>query len=92
MAFFARESCGWCTPCWSGLEWAKRILESMEHGTAEDGDADQLHRLAAFWAPGNTFCALAPGAAEPLQSSLKHFRDDLDAHVREKRCPFRSGN
>jgi NADH-quinone oxidoreductase subunit F len=92
MMFFARESCGWCTPCWSGLQWAERILASMEDGTAQGGDVDQLHRLATLWAPGNTFCALAPGAAEPLQSSLKHFREDFDAHIREKRCPLRNGN
>jgi NADH-quinone oxidoreductase subunit F len=42
-----------------------------------------------FNAPGNTFCALAPGAAEPLQSALKYFRDDFERHIREKRCPWK---
>ena len=37
--------------------------------------------------PGNTFCALAPGAVEPLQSALKYFRDDFERHIREQRCP-----
>ena len=40
-------------------------------------------------APGNTFCALAPGAMEPLQSALKYFRDDFERHIREHRCPWR---
>ncbi len=88
-AFFARESCGWCTPCWSGLQWAERILTAMEDGRGEDGDVEQLGQLAKWWAPGNTFCALAPGAAEPLESGLRHFRADFDAHVSEKRCPWK---
>ena len=46
-------------------------------------------RRRKFLAPGHTFCALAPGAAEPLQSALKYFRDDFDRHIREKRCPWR---
>ena len=39
-------------------------------------------------APGHTFCALAPGAVEPLQSALKYFRDDFERHIREHRCPW----
>jgi len=42
-----------------------------------------------FCAPGNTFCALAPGAVEPLGSALKYFRDDFERHIREQRCPWR---
>ena len=39
--------------------------------------------------PGNTFCALAPGAVEPLQSALKYFREDFERHIDEKRCPWK---
>jgi NADH-quinone oxidoreductase subunit F len=39
--------------------------------------------------PGNTYCAFAPGAAEPLQSALAFFHDDFDRHIRDKRCPWR---
>jgi NADH-quinone oxidoreductase subunit F len=88
--FFAQESCGWCTPCWSGLGWAERILSAMEAGRGEPGDIEKLAFQTKFLAPGNTFCALAPGAAEPLQSALKYFRDDFEQHIREKRCPWRS--
>jgi len=87
--FFARESCGWCTPCWSGLNWAERILSAMEDGRGQPGDLEKLSAQTKFWAPGNTFCALAPGAAEPLQSALIHFRDDFERHIREKRCPWK---
>ena len=87
--FFAQESCGWCTPCWSGLGWAERILEAMEAGRGAPGDLEKLQFLTKFVGPGNTFCALAPGAAEPLQSALKHFREDFERHIRERRCPWR---
>lgn len=87
--FFAQESCGWCTPCWSGLRWAERILAAFEVGRGSEADLEKLTWITKFCAPGNTFCALAPGAAEPLQSALKYFHDDFLRHVREKRCPWR---
>ncbi len=87
--FFAQESCGWCTPCWSGLAWAEKVLKAMEFGQGQEGDLEKLESICRFVAPGNTFCALAPGAAEPLQSALKYFREDFERHIREKRCPWR---
>ena len=87
--FFAQESCGWCTPCWSGLRWAERVLGAFERGEGTEADLEKLTWITKFCAPGNTFCALAPGAAEPLQSALKYYRDDFLRHVREKRCPWR---
>lgn len=87
--FFAQESCGWCTPCWSGIGWTEKILLSMEDGTAIPQDLDTLKFQCRFLAPGNTFCAFAPGAVEPLQSALKYFADDFQRHVDEKRCPWR---
>lgn len=86
--FFSRESCGFCTPCWSGLGWADRTLKAMEEGRGKPGDLEKLEFQTKMWAPGNTFCALAPGAAEPLQSALKHFRDDFERHIIEHRCPW----
>ena len=87
--FFAQESCGWCTPCWSGLRYAARILKDMEDGRGQPGDIEKLEYQAWFCAPGNTFCALAPGAVEPLQSALKYFRSDFERHIQEKGCPWR---
>jgi NADH-quinone oxidoreductase subunit F len=86
--FFAQESCGWCTPCWSGLGWAERILRALEQGRGEPGDIETLAAQTKFFGPGRTFCALAPGAAEPLQSAIKYFRDDFERHIREQRCPW----
>jgi NADH-quinone oxidoreductase subunit F len=87
-AFFAQESCGWCTPCWSGLDWAERILGALEEGRGRPEHLDELEWITRFCAPGNTFCALAPGAVEPLQSALKHFAADFRRHVDERRCPW----
>ena len=87
--FFAVESCGWCTPCREGLPWAQKILESFEKGSATMEDIGILEHLTRYMGPGNTFCAHAPGAMEPLQSGLKYFREDFEQHINEKRCPWR---
>ncbi|MEZ4862701.1 MAG: NADH-quinone oxidoreductase subunit NuoF [Caldilineaceae bacterium] len=86
--FFAQESCGWCTPCREGLPWTEKILRAIEAGAGEAGDLDRLAMHCKLLGPGNTFCALAPGAVEPLQSALKYFRTDFEQHIREKRCPW----
>jgi len=87
--FFARESCGWCTPCRDGLPWVAATLRALEDGHGQEGDVEMLERHARLLGPGRTFCALAPGAVEPLQSAIKYFREDFDRHIREKRCPWR---
>lgn len=88
--FFAQESCGWCTPCREGLPWTARLLEAIENGEGQPSDLDRLDDLVKLIGPpGRTFCALAPGAIEPLQSALKYFRDDFERHIREQRCPWR---
>jgi NADH-quinone oxidoreductase subunit F len=87
--FFAQESCGWCTPCRDGLPWTAQLLEAMEEGKGQPGDIERLALHCRLLGPGNTFCALAPGAVEPLQSALKYFREDFERHIREQRCPWR---
>ena len=86
--FFAQESCGWCTPCRDGLAWTERLLAAIEAGDGEMRDLDILAMHASFLGPGKTFCALAPGAVEPLQSGLKYFRADFERHIAERRCPW----
>ena len=86
--FFAQESCGWCTPCREGLPWTEKILWALENGEGTEDDLDTLAYHTKALGPGNTFCALAPGAMEPLQSALKYFRQDFEQHIHEKRCPY----
>jgi len=87
--FFALESCGWCTPCREGLPWVEKMLVSIEEGTGKMEYLDLLAFNAKYMGPGNTFCAHAPGAAEPLQSGLKYFHDDFVKHISDKKCPWR---
>ncbi|MEJ2637938.1 MAG: NADH-quinone oxidoreductase subunit NuoF [Desulfosarcinaceae bacterium] len=89
MRFFAQESCGWCTPCREGLPWIVRILEAVEGGQADEGDLAQLRRHVDLLKPGHTFCARAPGAADPLKSALEYFEADFVRHNRDRRCPWR---
>ena len=89
MDFFARESCGWCTPCREGLPWMANILQAIEQGRGKPEDIERLKLHTQLLAPGHTFCALAPGAMEPLQSALKYFEEDFQRHIREGRCPWR---
>jgi NADH-quinone oxidoreductase subunit F len=87
--FFAQESCGWCTPCRDGLPWTAKILQALEEGQGEPRDVERLALHTKLLGPGRTFCPLAPGAMEPLQSALKYFREDFERHIREKGCPWR---
>jgi NADH-quinone oxidoreductase subunit F len=86
--FFAHESCGWCTPCRDGLPWVEKTLWAIEHGNGRPGDIEVLEHHVRALGPGLTFCALAPGAVEPLGSALKFFRDDFERHIRERGCPW----
>jgi NADH-quinone oxidoreductase subunit F len=87
--FFARESCGWCTPCREGLPWVREILESIEQGSGRPGDTEILQQHTWLLSEGHTFCLLAPGAMMPLESALRYFREDFEKHVRQHRCPWR---
>ncbi|HEY9261409.1 NADH-quinone oxidoreductase subunit NuoF [Chitinophaga sp.] len=86
--FFAQESCGFCTPCREGLPWTEKILYALEQGHGTYADLEQLDMHTKLLGPGNTFCALAPGAMEPLQSALKYFREDFEQHIKDKKCPY----
>ncbi|HEX6998350.1 MAG TPA: NADH-quinone oxidoreductase subunit NuoF [Gammaproteobacteria bacterium] len=88
--FFAQESCGWCTPCRDGLPYVEQLLAAIDAGEGQTTDLDLLEMHTRHLGPGRTFCAHAPGAMEPLQSALKHFRADFERHIWEGRCPYRS--
>ena len=84
--FFARESCGWCTPCREGLPYMRELLRRIESGEGEEEDITNLRRLCKeVW---NSYCALAPGAAEPVISLLDFFEDEVRQHISQKGCPF----
>ena len=90
--FFAQESCGFCTPCRDGLPWSAQVLDDIEQGRGRDEDMDTLAKQVVYiGAMGNTHCALAPGAMEPLASGLKYFREDFERHISGGACPFCDG-
>jgi len=86
--FYAHESCGKCTPCREGTWWATRVLERLEDGQGRSEDLPLMHDMGTnilFRA----FCALADGTASVINSSLAHFADEYEEHVRLGRCPLR---
>ncbi|MFT7525376.1 MAG: NADH-quinone oxidoreductase subunit F [Arenicella sp.] len=91
--FFAQESCGFCTPCRDGLPWSAQVLGDIEIGNGRPEDLVTLSDQAKFiGAMGNTHCALAPGAMEPLTSAMKYFADDFQRHIDGKGCPYCDAN
>lgn len=89
--FFARESCGWCTPCRDGLPWIVKVLQAIEDGKGQSGDIEFLQQMTRNLAPGKTFCAHAPGAVEPLQSAIKYFRPAFEQGIAPVASPQITG-
>lgn len=87
--FFAQESCGWCTPCRDGLPWVAQLLQALEQGRGTIEDLHLLERHTKWLGFGNTYCALAPGAMDPLASAMTYFKSDFEAHVAQRRCPWK---
>ncbi|MCK0516834.1 NADH-quinone oxidoreductase subunit NuoF [Williamsia sp. DF01-3] len=85
--FYAHESCGKCTPCREGTYWLVQILRDLESGSGSEADLDKLLDISDSIL-GKSFCALGDGAASPIMSSLKYFRDEYVAHAEHGGCPF----
>jgi NADH-quinone oxidoreductase subunit F len=83
--FYRHESCGKCTPCREGTDWLHKILTRIENGEGEMRDIDLLVSVAGNMA-GKTLCAFGDAAATPALTTVKHFREEFEAHVREGRC------
>jgi NADH-quinone oxidoreductase subunit F len=79
-AFYKHESCGQCTPCREGTGWMWRVLERMVRGEAEKREIDMLLDVS-YRIEGHTICALADGAAWPVQGLIRHFRPVIEARI-----------
>lgn len=88
MEFTQDESCGKCTPCRVGTRRLLEILERICGGQGRDGDIELLEELSAMIQTAS-LCGLGQGAPNPVVSTLKHFREEYEAHIYEKRCPAR---
>ncbi|HEY3309614.1 MAG TPA: NADH-quinone oxidoreductase subunit NuoF [Desulfuromonadaceae bacterium] len=84
--FFARESCGWCTPCREGLPFVQHTLQKIEQGQGSVEDINILQEHVHYL--NYAFCALAPGAMGPVEGLLRLFDDELRAHISDRSCPF----
>jgi NADH-quinone oxidoreductase subunit F len=85
--FYKHESCGKCTPCREGTWWLVQVLKDLEAGRGTEADLDKLLDLCDN-IMGRSFCALADGAASPIISSLKYFRQEYLDHLNLGKCPF----
>lgn len=86
MNFTQHESCGKCVPCREGTKQMLRILEKIVAGKGEMEDIDTLEELAIAVKDGS-LCGLGKTAPNPVLSTLKYFRDEYVAHIKDKKCP-----
>jgi NADH-quinone oxidoreductase subunit F len=84
--FTQKESCGKCTFCRIGTKQVLRILERITKGEGREGDLERLEQLSRD-IKGGSLCGLGKTAPNPVITSLRYFRDEYEAHVKEKRCP-----
>jgi NADH-quinone oxidoreductase subunit F len=83
--FYRHESCGKCTPCREGTDWLYKILRKIERGAGQMSDLDLLTSISNNIA-GKTLCAFGDAAVTPVLTTLKHFRHEYEAHIREGQC------
>ena len=93
--FFARESCGQCTPCREGSGWLERVLFRIEHGAGREEDLELLLDVSDNISPGlrwpplqTTICVLGPSIPSSIHSAIAMFRDEFLLHVKEGGCPY----
>ncbi len=87
MRFYAHESCGWCIPCREGTTWLRKILVRFHEGYGRREDIELLGDLSKNML-GRTFCPLGDAAAMPMMSIVEKFREDFEAHLDGKPCPY----
>ncbi len=83
--FFAHETCGKCSPCREGSSWLVQMMRRIEHGHGKTVDLDLLVQICDSIG-GKTICAFGDAEIAPILSTLKHWREEYEYHVKEKRC------
>jgi NADH:ubiquinone oxidoreductase subunit F (NADH-binding)/(2Fe-2S) ferredoxin/formate hydrogenlyase subunit 6/NADH:ubiquinone oxidoreductase subunit I len=86
ITFCCEESCGKCIPCREGLRMLREILTDICEGKGQEGDIEAIEDIAEVMQDAS-LCALGTTAANPALTTLKYFRDEYEAHIKEKRCP-----
>ena len=88
LSFTQEESCGKCTPCREGTRHMLNILENITRGKGEEKDLDLLERMGKL-IKDTALCALGNTAPNPVITTIKHFRHEYEAHIRDQKCPAR---
>ncbi|MET0038558.1 NADH-quinone oxidoreductase subunit NuoF [Dehalococcoides mccartyi] len=86
LSFLEGESCGKCIPCREGVKRMRQILEKITKGEGEEGDIELLEQLSQAIQDAS-LCALGGSAPNPVMSTIKYFREEYEAHIRQKTCP-----
>jgi NADH:ubiquinone oxidoreductase subunit F (NADH-binding)/(2Fe-2S) ferredoxin len=86
MDFTQDESCGKCTPCRVGTRRILEILQNICEGKGKEGDIETLEMLCRE-IKSTSLCGLGQGAPNPVESTIRHFRHEYEAHIYEKKCP-----
>ena len=86
LSFLEDESCGKCVPCRVGVRRMRELLEDITSGRGRDGDIDYLQQMAEGIKDGS-LCGLGRTAPNPVLATLRYFRDEYEAHIKDKRCP-----
>ena len=86
VSFLCDESCGKCVPCREGLKQARSILNNITMGKGKEGDMEKLQEIGEVSSVA-ALCALGQTSANPMLTTLRYFRDEYEAHIKEKRCP-----
>lgn len=86
LEFTVDESCGKCTPCREGTRQMLKILENITSGEGTEEDLDELERLGTI-IKDTSLCGLGQTAPNPVLSTLRYYRHEYEAHVKEKKCP-----
>ncbi|MBE9515135.1 MAG: SLBB domain-containing protein [Chloroflexi bacterium] len=89
VSFCCEESCGQCIPCREGLRMLREILTDICEGKGKEGDIEAIEDIAEVMEYAS-LCALGSTAANPALTTLKYFRDEYEAHIKEKRCPAKA--
>ena len=84
--FLCDESCGKCVPCREGLKQARKILDDIVAGKGKEGDIEKLKEIAEATSAA-ALCALGQTSANPMLTTIRYFKDEYEAHIKEKRCP-----
>ena len=84
--FTARESCGKCVPCRIGTTRMMEILNRICEGEGQEGDIELLEELCVSIKDG-ALCGLGQTAPNPVLTTIRYFREEYEAHIRDKKCP-----